>query len=243
MQSVTRTGKPRTGGNKHRLEILYEDQWLSIICKPEGLLTVPYPGSREKTALDILNDIRRKRGLVRGNRGTFAVHRLDKETSGVLMIAHSKEAADRIMNSWHTMVKQRLYHALAENKRTMETLPESGIIDVPLAKNAYNRSFAAEKGEKVKDVQSARTQYSILKKGRNYSLFELSLDTGRKNQIRAHLSYLGCPIAGDKNYRAKTDPENRLCLHARTLSFIHPYTGELLSFEAAEDVSWERHLR
>ena len=243
MQSVTRTGKPRAGGNKRRLEILYEDQWLSIVYKPEGLLTVPYPGSREKTALDILNDIRRKRGLVRGNRGTYAVHRLDKETSGILMIAHSKEAAGKIMNAWHSMVTQRLYHALAENSKTMETLPDSGIIDVPLAKNAYNRSFSAEKETNIKEVQSARTHYTILKKGRFYSLFELSLDTGRKNQIRAHLAHIGCPIAGDKNYRAKTDPENRLCLHARTLSFTHPYTGKDMSFEAAEDASWERHLR
>ncbi len=235
--------KARLGTYKNRMEILYEDQWLSIVYKPEGLLTVPYPGFRGKTALDTLENIRRKRGLARGNRGTYAVHRLDKDTSGVLMIAHSKEAADKIMNSWHSMVKQRLYRALAENSRTMESIPLSGIIDVPLAKNAYNRSFAAEKGEKNQKVQNAKTQYTILKKGKNYSLFELSLNTGRKNQIRAHLSYLGCPIAGDKNYRAKTNPENRLCLHARTLSFTHPYTGEDLCFEVSEDASWERYLR
>ena len=120
---MTRTGKPRTGGNKHRLEILYEDQWLSIICKPEGLLTVPYPGSREKTALDTLNEIRRKRGLVRGNRGTFAVHRLDKETRSSYDCTFKRSC--RQNNDLGTMVKQRLYHALAENKRTMETLPES----------------------------------------------------------------------------------------------------------------------
>ncbi len=235
--------KPRKSMQKHRLEILYEDQWLSIVYKPEGLLTVPYPGSREKTALDILNDIRRKRGLVRGTRGTFAVHRLDKDTSGVLMIAHSKEAAEKIMNSWHTLVLQRLYHALVENSKSMESLPETGIIDVPLAKNSYNRSFAVEKEKNEKDVQSAKTHYTILKKGKFYSLFELELDTGRKNQIRAHLAFLGCPIAGDANYRAKTDPLHRLCLHARSLSFTHPYTGENLTFEVSEDSSWEKYLR
>ncbi len=229
--------------NRFYLEILYEDQWLSIVNKPEGLLTVPYPGSREKTALDILNEIRRKRGLVRGNRGTFAVHRLDKETSGVLMIAHSRDAADKIMNSWHTMVSQRLYHALAENNSTMEKLQDSGIIDIPLAKNAYHRSFAVEKGRDAKEVQNAKTEYTIIKRGKHYSLFELSLDTGRKNQIRAHLAYLGCPIAGDHNYRAKTDPEHRLCLHALNLSFSHPYTGEKMSFEVREDESWARHLK
>ncbi len=250
----------KTGRGRFFIDILYEDQWLSVIYKPAGLLTVPYPGSREKTALDILNEIRRKRGLVRGERGTFAVHRLDKETSGVLMIAHSKEAADRIMNSWHTMVTQRLYRALTENSSIMDTIPGSGIIDAPLAKNAYNRSFAVEKdqgkalsnkglqnktyGKKSTETEAvqAKTAYTILKRGKKYSLFELELDTGRKNQIRAHLAYLGCPIAGDTNYRAKTDPEHRLCLHARTLSFTHPFTGENLSFEIGEDASWEKYL-
>lgn len=223
------------------IEVLYEDRYLSVIYKPEGLLTVPYPGSREKTALGILSEMRRKRGLVRGNKGPLAVHRLDKDTSGILMIAHTPEAAKKIMNTWHTMVSQRIYRALVENNNTMDSLQPEGIINVPLAKNSYKQSYAVTK--ETKETQSAITHYRILQRGKKYSLFELQLDTGRKNQIRAHLAFLGCPIAGDKNYRAKTNPENRLCLHARTLSFTHPYTGEKMSFEVSESESWQRHLK
>ena len=88
----------------------------------------------------------------------------------------------------------------------------------------------------------ARTNYKILIRGKTHTLFELELDTGKKNQIRAHLASRHYPLAGDENYRAKTDPFHRLCLHARTLEFIHPVTGQKMKFEEAESAEWQEYV-
>ena len=222
------------------VQILYEDKYIVVINKSCNLLSVPFPGSTSKNALDILHELRRRRGLVHGSFKPYAVHRLDRETSGVMMFALTQDARQKIMNSWQTMVTKRCYHALAETPqgRNGKNLADSGVIDNPLAKNAAHHSYVSEHGSKKGAVQDAVTHYRILKRGQKYTLFELELETGRTNQIRAHLAYCGYPLAGDKLYRAKTDPFKRLCLHARSLEFVHPYTKEKLSFEVPEDPRW-----
>ena len=117
----------------------------------------------------------------------------------------------------------------------------SKTIDSPLAYNAYNQAFVPKGGSagKFKTIP-ARTNYKIIARGDRYTLFELSLDTGRKNQIRAHLASLGYPLCGDKNYRAKANPFGRLALHARTLEFINPWTKEKTRFEIPEPADWEK---
>jgi len=228
-----------------KLHILYEDKFITVINKPDNMLSVPYPGSRERTALDVLTEIRRKRGLVHGRYRPAAVHRLDRETSGVMMFALSPECRQKVMDSWQSLVLHRYYVALAENN-DFSSLEDEGVIDLPLTKNAMHHSYVADTkrgGKPLKNELQAVTHYKKLLEDKKYTLFQLELETGRTNQIRAHLSAMKQPIAGDRQYRSRTDPFHRLCLHARTLEFIHPYTGEHLSFEVPEPDSWHRIIR
>ena len=218
----------------------------------------------------------RKKGTFSKNHRPFVVHRLDRDTSGVMMFALTEKAQKKIMDNWQTIVTERLYRAVAENPRNPEdALAESGLIDDEIAYNAHNIGFVPKKGDRPADTAftrkallhrrtfsgreersvyernltvkngrpqfktiSARTHYKIIARGKTHTLFELSLDTGRKNQIRAHLSSKGYPLAGDDNYRAKTNPFARLALHARTLEFTHPFTGEHKVFEIPEPEEW-----
>lgn len=265
-------------------QILFQDEYLAIIFKPAGLLSVPYPGGHGKTAQDTLENAMRKQGTWNKNHKPFAVHRLDRDTSGILMFALNYQAQQKIMNTWHQMVTERLYRAVGENPQNAK-IPDSGLINAPLAQNSYHQSYVPanipnnEKNQNLSQssnttntrqrsdthhhrrksgvnsfntqkgntrqsskmqLSPARTNYRIITRGSVYTLFELSLDTGKKNQIRAHLAYLGYPLAGDSNYRAKTDPFHRLALHARTLDFTHPYTGKKLHFEAPEPANWAK---
>lgn len=228
-----------------RLRIIYEDKDITIISKPSGMLTCPYPGGPKNTAVDILLAMRKKRGLVHKSTGVFVVHRLDRDTSGLLIFAHTKMVAEKLMNNWHKNAKLRLYRALVESNPSIENIEKEGIIDAPLTQNAYKQSYVAKASQqknKNAKLEVARTKYRIIKTGKRYALFELELDTGKKNQIRAHLSFLGFPIAGDTNYRAKTNPFNRLCLHAALLVLIHPVTNELLRFEDSENPEWLKKI-
>lgn len=223
---------------RERLEVLFEDQWLIVVNKASGMLSVPYPGSRARTALEVLEQLLRQRGTLSRQRHPCAVHRLDRDTSGVMLFALTETAQQKIMDTWHTMVTERLYRAVAENPRDKRrTLADSGLIDAPLAFNAHTMGYVPRADERVQTV-TARTNYRVLARGITHTLFELSLDTGRKNQIRAHLAANGYPLAGDENYRAATDPFHRLALHARTLAFTHPFTGAALRFEVPEPADW-----
>ena len=228
---------------REQIEILYEDKDIVVINKPTGLLSVPYPGSKARTALDLLEKIMRSRGTFSAGHRPFTVHRLDRDTSGVMMFALNEKMQKKIMDSWHTMITERLYHAVAEVSRKALPLQDSGLIDDPLAQNAHHVGYVPhDKDDKAKTV-AARTHYKILLRGKTHFLFELSLDTGKKNQIRAHLASKGYPLAGDENYRAKTDPFYRLALHARTLEFVHPVTGEKMRFEIPEPDEWLAYVK
>ena len=217
---------------KEKIRLLYHDRDIAVIEKPSGMLSVPYPGSKARTAIEVLKSMLLKEGV----REVFAVHRLDRDTSGVMMFALNEKMQKTIMESWHKMVSERIYRAVAENPRT-KPLADSGIIDSPLAFNSHTMGYVPKPNENVKTVP-ARTHFRVIERGRTHTLFELSLDTGKKNQIRAHLSSKGYTLAGDENYRAKTDPFHRLALHACTLCFVHPETGEKMRFEAKEPEEW-----
>jgi len=236
-----RENKPDYGHEK--IDILYEDKDIIVINKPSGMLSVPYPGSRARTALDVLENLMRKAGTFSASHHPFTVHRLDRDTSGVMMFALSEGVQRKIMATWHTMVTERLYHAVAENpRRHGEQLPDNGIIDEPLAQNTHHVGYVPQPDDDNIETVNARTHYKIISRGTTHSLFELSLDTGKKNQIRAHLSSRGYPLAGDENYRARTDPFHRLALHARTLDFIHPTTGKKMHFEVPEPEEWKIYV-
>lgn len=239
------------------VKTLYEDKYLMVVYKPEGLMTVPYEGYRGKTLIGILEEQRRKRGLVHGSFRPQAVHRLDRDTSGVMMVALTPDVQKRTMDNWQTLVTRRCYRALAELPRGAFPLEEEGTIDAPLTKNATHHSYVADRRARPGKADSADkagkasrkggsheasaiTHYRVLSRGAHYALLELELETGRTNQIRAHLAYKGCPIAGDTLYRAHTDPDHRMCLHACSLEFTHPVTGEKLSFEVSEPAQWKK---
>ena len=228
------------------MEILYEDKHLLVVVKPAGMLTVGYPGSHGRTVIDTLTRERQRRGLVHGAYKPYAVHRLDKDTSGVLLVALDPKTKDLVMDTWQTMVKKRTYRALTENPRgpKWQPLPEDHTISLPLIKNAAHHTYAVDPSaailtpEQKKQLMDAVTHFTVLEQSARGTLFELELETGRTNQIRAHLAYYGYPLAGDELYRSHINPCGRLCLHARTLEFVHPYTKELLSFEVPEPAEW-----
>lgn len=241
--------KNETQKHSQRIEILFEDEYICVINKPTGILSVPSQ-SKDKSALTVLEEIMRRNGTYSAKHRPFAVHRLDRDTSGIMMFALSEIAQKKIMDSWHKMVSERLYRAVAENpKNPKKLLPLSGLIDDDLAFNARNIGFVPKKDEgkneqakkPIKTVP-ARTHFTTVLRGKTHTLFELSLDTGKKNQIRAHLASKGYPLAGDKNFRAKTDNFGRLCLHACTLEFTHPFTGQKMRFEVPEPKEWKLYV-
>jgi 23S rRNA pseudouridine1911/1915/1917 synthase len=226
------------------IEILYIDQYLAVINKPAGLLSVPFPGFKGKTAQSVLEDILRKQGKANSHHRPFAVHRLDRDTSGVMMFALSQATQKKIMDGWHKIVTERLYHALAEVPRANSKFPplpepNEGWIKDDLSFNKHHVGYVKRDGPSTgSGAAPARTHYKIIKQGSRYALFELSLDTGKKNQIRAHLAAYGYPLVGDKEHRAHTDPFNRLCLHACSLEFTHPFTHEQMAFKVDEPKEW-----
>lgn len=238
---------------KDKLEILFEDRWIIVVSKPAGMLSVGYPGFRGKTAQDLLEDLRRGQGKAR----VEAVHRLDRETSGVMMFAIGAETRDRIMNDWQEIVSERTYRCACAHRSTYrggKPLDDEGTVDAPLAYNKAHVAYVPRKDDEkaLKEAERAVTRYKVVKRGERYDLVECELETGRKNQIRAHMKHLGHPIAGDPVYgepsasQARGGRESgdasadRLALHARVLAFTHPYTGEFKRFEVPEPSSFAR---
>ena len=202
------------------LLLLYEDRDIIVLDKPAGLLTIASANRREKNVYGILCEYFSKKG---GGGGSPAVvHRLDRDTSGVIIFARSGWVKKKLMDNWDKTVKERRYICVAEG----EFSAEEGVIDLPLGEDASGRVIAK------KDGKPAVTQWKLLRRGNGFSLLRLELRTGRRNQIRAHLYALGHPVAGDKKYWAKTDPLKRLCLHAEKISFYHPKDKTLMEFES-----------
>lgn len=229
----------------HALEVLYEDQWIIAIHKPSGMLSVGYPGSSAKTAQDILFDMYRSKGKSR----IAVVHRLDRDTSGVMLYARTEEAKRRFMDEWNEIVTERSYRCVCRRLPDATPLPDSGVIDAPLAYNRYDVAFVPRKGDAkaLKDAEKAVTRFRVLERGAKYDLVECELETGRKNQIRAHMAHLGHPIAGDETYGKELidatggdaeGPCGRLALHARVIAFNHPFIHELKRFEVPEPDSF-----
>ncbi len=214
----------------HGLRILYEDRDLIVVDKPSGLLSVAAGAEREKTAYWILCEYLRKRGE---KRRVAAVHRLDRDTSGVMVFAKSEETKRALMEDWNDSIVERRYVALAEGD-----FPEAeGVFDAPLGEDRGGRVVVAAGG------QAAVTRWRVLDSGGGYTLVELELETGRRNQIRAHLDWAERPVAGDPKYGARTDPIGRLALHAERLALRHPRTGEVLRFEVPVPAEFRRPLR
>lgn len=199
------------------MRIVYEDDYIIVIDKRNGLLSVGTDKEHSKTAFFLLSEHIK---LADPQNRLFVIHRLDRETSGLMMYAKSEEVQSKMQREWHEMVTDRRYVAVVEG--TLE--PDKGVIDAPLTENKNLKMYVNPEGER------AVTGYEVLERGKEFSLVELTLETGKKNQIRAHLEYKKCPIAGDKKYNAVTNPAGRVCLHAHILNFVHPVSGEQMNF-------------
>lgn len=211
---------------KHpRLKLIYEDDHIIIVEKGYGLLSVGIPNPAKKkidSAYDILRDyVKRKNPANK----IFVVHRLDRDTTGLMMFAKTEEAQEILRHNWNNFILERLYVALVEGIVT----EDSGVIKSRLTENSQYKVYSTEDQNKGK---LAVTRFKVLKRGKGLSLLEFNLDTGRKNQIRVHASEMGHPISGDHKYGASSNRIGRLSLHAKTLRFAHPITRKDLSFEA-----------
>lgn len=205
-----------------KLKVIFEDQYLIVVEKKEGLLTVTTGKSDETTAFSILKNYVKKASPQ--NR-IYVVHRLDRETSGVIMFAKTREIQLALQENWHRVITRRVYVALVEGKVEK---PEDTIVTW-LTENEKSLKIHSSKVDN--GGQQAVTHYRTIKSNDKFSLLEVELETGRKNQIRVHMQDIGHPIVGDKKYGSEVSPIGRVGLHARVLAFIHPMSLENVTFE------------
>ncbi len=203
------------------LSIVFEDPYIIIIEKQAGLLSIATTTEKEQTAYSILSEHVKKRDP---KNKIFVLHRLDRDTSGVMMFAKSEKIQQLLQNAWKEAVLERSYIAVVEGLVTKE----EGTITSWLTES---KAFIMYSSRTPNGGQKAVTHYQVLKKNKNYSLLEVKLETGRKNQIRVHMKDIGHSIIGDKKYGATKHPIGRLGLHARVLAFTHPVTGEEVRYE------------
>lgn len=209
--------------HNNQLKIVYEDAYIIVIEKMQGLLSVSSEHQKERTAYHILNEYVRRSG--RHNQ-VYIVHRLDRDTSGLMMFAKDEKTQRTLRDNWHDIVTDRRYVAVVcgEMERNAGSV-ESWLTDRTL----YVHSSPTDDGGAL-----SITHYRTIKRANGYSLVELNLETGRKNQIRVHMQDLGHPIIGDGRYGFEdVNPIGRLALHAFKLCFYHPVTGEQMQFETS----------
>lgn len=204
-----------------RIKLVYEDNDIIVINKGSGILSVSTDNVNDGTAYSILRDYLKKKDP---RLMLFVVHRLDRDTSGLMMFAKNVEAKEAMQHNWNNMVLGRRYVAVVEGKVEQE----EGVVKSYLAETSQFEVYSTQNPD---EGQLAITRFKRLQCNNGYSLMELSLDTGRKNQIRVHMKDLGHPIVGDRKYGAKASPIHRLGLHARTLHFAHPVTKKEMLFE------------
>lgn len=203
------------------LTIMYEDADLIVIDKPTGLLTIASDTEKEHTAYhQLMNYVRKTNSENR----VFIVHRLDRDTSGVMLFAKNEEVKKLFQDRWKEMMVERAYIAVVEGS----IRKKEGTIKSWLSETRTKLMYSSSKpGEGLEAI----THYKVMQNTANYSLLEIHLETGRKNQIRVHMKDIGHNIIGDRKYASKTNPIGRLALHAQILSFHHPITKALMRFE------------
>lgn len=208
------------------IPIVYEDEDLIVIDKPSGLLSVATAFEKGETAHAIL-----KRHYY--PKKVFVVHRLDQDTSGVMVFAFSQETTDNLKSLFEVHQIERAYTAIVE-----------GQLVVPYGTwksfQYEDSQYVVHETEDSKRGRLAITHFKTISSSKRYSYLELTLETGRKNQIRVHCQSAGHPVVGDKKYGAVTNPIKRLCLHAHLLAFKHPFSKKLLRFESSAPIEFQR---
>jgi len=222
------SGKHRPGG----LNILHEDRDIVVVEKPAGLLTIGTERDKSRTAHYLLNDYVRK-GDPKSRNRVYVVHRLDQDTSGILLFAKSEQAKKFLQEHWEQTDKR--YLAIVHGR----LMPSEGTISTFLAENAAHRVYSTPDAAGGK---ASHTAYKVLKESGRFSLLEIHLLTGRKHQIRVHFAEKGHPVVGDRKYGNGDPVSKRLALHARSISFIHPYNGRTMSFDTGMPEDFVRLL-
>ena len=222
--TVIISNSPIRRKTRSNLPIIYEDNDLIVINKPTKLLSVPSDNEKGSTAFRMVNDYLQQKD--KHNRA-FIVHRLDEDTSGVLMFAKNAKMANALTegDNWNNLTKKRGYFAIIEGQLEKK----EGTITSYLKKNAQNMMYSSKKKG---DGQYAVTNYKVISETKDYSLVDVNIDTGRKNQIRVHFGDLGHYIIGDDKYGEPSNPLKRLGLHAYELDIIHPFNKKLMKFKA-----------
>lgn len=213
-----------------RLKIIFEDDSIVVVDKPEGLLTMATDTERAKTAYALLRAYLNSK---RPAEKLFIVHRLDREASGLLVFAKTITAKEKLQDQFKSHSAGRKYMALVEGRIEKDDFTIRSF----LAENSAYRVYSTKKARAGK---LAVTHVHVLKRNPTTTLVEVRLETGRKHQIRVHLAEQGHPIAGDTNYGSRTNPFRRLALHAARLEFTHPATGKHVQFVSTVLVPWER---
>ena len=213
--------KKATHQQPHGLNIVYEDQELIIINKPSGLLTIATDKEKRKTAYAVLSNYVK---MEDPENKIFIIHRLDRETSGLLMFAKNEAIKRQIQETWNATIDQRTYIGVVEG----EVQQQEGTIVSWLHES---KAFIVYSSQNPQHGQKAITHYKKIKGSKTFSLLQINLETGRKHQIRVHMQDIKHPIIGDSKYGSTQSPIRRMGLHAQVLAFKHPGTGKLLRFE------------
>ena len=206
---------------KDKINIVYQDKFMLIINKPHKLLTISTNNEKERTLFHKVFNYEKQKHK---NNKVFIVHRLDRETSGLIIFAKNEHVKKVLQDNWDKLIKTRGYVSVVEGT----VKEDNGTVKNYLKEN---NEFITYSSDKIDDGKLAITKYKTLKRSKKYSLLHIELLTGRKNQIRVHMTDLGHPIVGDKKYGSNINPINRMALHAYKLELTHPITNENLSFE------------
>ncbi|MFN3405921.1 MAG: RluA family pseudouridine synthase [Cytophagaceae bacterium] len=215
-------GSSRSETQLPGIKIIYEDQHLIVINKEEGLLSMATENGNDETAYNLLSSYVKSQHF--SNR-IFIVHRLDRDTSGVMLFAKSQEVQQLLQLDWNNNVTERIYLAIVEGIPSKE---KDTIISYLRESKAYKMHSSTKP---IEGAQKAITHYEIVKTANSFSLLKINLETGKKNQIRVHMQDIGHPVIGDKKYGSTANPIKRLGLHAWVLAFSHPVTKEEMRFE------------
>lgn len=223
--------KKNTAFHNKLLKIVYEDAYLVVVEKMQGLLSVSAGHESGRTACAILNEYLKRSGHANGR--VHVVHRLDRDTSGLMMFAKDEKTQDTLRGNWHDLVYDRRYVAVVAGEMEKD---EGTVTSWLTDRKLYVHSSPTDDGGKY-----AITHFRTIKRANGYSLVELHLETGRKNQIRVHMQDLGHPVVGDGRYGLEgANPINRLALHAFKLCFLHPVTGGQMQFETPYPAEFKR---
>ena len=207
--------------NRQDLPIIFENNEFIVINKPSGLLTIPSDNEKGRTAYRMVNDYIQQKDK---HSRIYVVHRLDEDTSGVLLFAKNPKIKDILQKNWSDIVLERGYFAVVEGKMPKQ---EDTLVNF-LKENSLNLMYVTN--DKTNGKKCV-TQYKVLKFNKDYSLLDVNIDTGRKNQIRVQLGHIGHHVIGDDKYGEPADPIKRLGLHAYKLKFVHPITKKIFEFK------------